>query len=162
MVYTFLVNMDKFEKETREIISEISEVLGKEILSTSYRFEFLGVPHSAPKSLDDGKMAIYIFKYKDTYLKIGKVGAKSKARYTSQHYLPNSSISNLAKSILKDESFLNVHAITEKNVGEWIKDNCQRINILIDKELGHFALSLIEAMLHYKYQPKYEGLSIVC
>ncbi|MDQ6577004.1 MAG: hypothetical protein Q5546_08645, partial [Haemophilus parahaemolyticus] len=100
--------------------------------------------------------------YKDTYLKIGKVGAKSKARYTSQHYLPNSSISNLAKSILKDESFSNVHAITEKNVGEWIKDNCQRINILIDKELGHFALSLIEAMLHYKYQPKYEGLSIVC
>ena len=145
--------MDKFEKETRKIISEISEVLGKEILSTGYRFEFLGVPHSAPKSLDNGKMAIYIFKYKDTYLKIGKVGAKSKARYTSQHYSPKSSISNLAKSILKDEVFSISHSITKENVGQWIKDNCQRINILIDEELGRLALSLIEAALHYKYNP---------
>ena len=149
--------MDKFEKETRKIISEISEVLGKEILSTSYRFEFLGIPHRAPKFLDNGKMAIYIFKYKDTYLKIGKVGAKSKARYTYQHYSPKSSNSNLAKSILKDEVFSISHSITKENVGQWIKDNCQRINILIDEELGRLALSLIEAALHYKYNPKYEG-----
>ena len=161
MVYVVL-NMDDFEKDTREIISQISRILGKEIPETSYRFEVLGVPHLAPKSLAKGKMAIYIFKYKDSYLKIGKVGAKSKPRYIYQHYQPDSSPSNLAKSILKDELFSISHSITKDNVGQWIKDNCQRINILIDKELGHFALSLIEAMLHYKYQPKYEGLSSVC
>jgi hypothetical protein len=47
--------------------------------------------------------------------------------------------------------------ITEENVGEWIKSNCRRIDIEIDADLGAFTLELVEAILHYKYTPKYEG-----
>jgi hypothetical protein len=74
----------------------------------------------------------------------------------SQHYNPKSAISNLAKSILSDSNMKNL-GITEANVGDWIKHNCRRIDIIIDMEVGIFALELIEAVLHYKYCPVYEG-----
>ncbi len=35
-------------------------------------------------------------------VKVGKVGANSSARFCSQHYLPGSSGSNLAKSLLSE------------------------------------------------------------
>jgi hypothetical protein len=40
---------------------------------------------------------------------------------------------------------------------EWMKNNLRRIDILIDKNLGKFALNLVETSLHYIYKPKYEG-----
>ena len=49
--------------------------------------------------------------------------------------------------------------INEDDVGEWIKRNCRRIDIEINVDLGIFALEFIEAVLHYKYTPKYEGYS---
>lgn len=42
-------------------------------------------------------------------------------------------------------------------MGEWIKNNCRRVDILIDESLGGFALELVEAILHYRFRPKYEG-----
>jgi hypothetical protein len=47
--------------------------------------------------------------------------------------------------------------ITENNIGDWIKNNCRRVDILLDWDLGIFSLELIEAALHYKYEPVYEG-----
>ena len=49
--------------------------------------------------------------------------------------------------------------INENNVGDWIKSNCYRIDILMDSDLGIFTLELIEAALHYKYEPVYEGFA---
>ena len=42
-------------------------------------------------------------------------------------------------------------------MGEWIKSNCYRNDVLLDISLGVFALELVEAALHYKYKPTYEG-----
>lgn len=49
--------------------------------------------------------------------------------------------------------------IHENNVGDWIKNNCRRIDILLDTSLVIFILELIEAVLHYKYEPIYEGFA---
>lgn len=62
----------------------------------------------------------------------------------------------LAASILADKNMAD-KGITKDNVGGWIKNNCRRIDILLDVSLGIFALELVEAALHYKYEPKYEG-----
>ena len=35
--------------------------------------------------------------------------------------------------------------------------NLDRIDILLEDSLGVFTLNLLEACLHYKYKPKYEG-----
>jgi len=109
-----------------------------------------------PSSLPNGKMAVYIFIHNNEFLKIGKTGLKSAARFTSQHYNPKSAPSTLAKAILNDERFTNLN-ISEGDIGTWIEQNCRRIDILINEALGVFALNLIESALHYRYEPKYEG-----
>lgn len=48
----------------------------------------------------------------------------------------------------------------DNNVGEWIKHNCSRIDVLLDVSLGIFTLELVEVALHYKYEPTYEGFII--
>lgn len=118
--------------------------------------EVLTEPHK-PTSLPEGKMAVYGFYHMDIWLKVGKVGPNSKARYKSQHYLPNSTNSNLAKSILKDSSFCKTHSLDSDNIKTWMLANLVRFNILIDKEQPDALLSLLEAYLHLKLEPKFEG-----
>ncbi len=108
-----------------------------------------------PIKLPKDKMSVYSFVYNDRFLKIGQANTRSNARYQSQHYHPRSSGSNLANSMLKDpafSSFLNVDNITS-----WIKDNCEIYDVIIDARLGKVTLNFIEGLLHYKYNPKYEG-----
>ncbi|MBN8571316.1 MAG: hypothetical protein J0M18_16970 [Ignavibacteria bacterium] len=108
------------------------------------------------KKLPDNCMAIYIFKTKNEYLKVGKVGPKSRARYLHHHYNPKSSGSNLAKSILKDSSFISdFEAI--KDVKNWIIRNTIRTNIIVKANKGSLFLNLFEAFLHCRLKPKYEG-----
>lgn len=142
----------------KKTILDITDVLGRPIDTTKFEIIERGLPHSVPRKLPTGKMAVYTFIYNGTFLKIGKVGPNSNARYTSQHYNPGSSKSNLAKSILEDPD-MKTHCITENNIGTWIKNNCHRIDIEMDVSLGIFTLELVEAVLHYKLNPKYEGFS---
>jgi hypothetical protein len=85
------------------------------------------------------------------------VGPKSQARYTSQHYSPNSSKSNLAKSLLAHKNELNLSVLNDRNVGDWIKNNTDRANILIDSSYGVFLLSLMESFFQCRYKPIFEG-----
>lgn len=89
-------------------------------------------------------MGIYTFIYQEKFLKVGKAGPNSDARFRSQHYKPMGSQSNLAKSILNDGEFSHLH-ISMETVGEWIKHNTRRINLFIDASLGIFVLNFIEA-----------------
>lgn len=43
------------------------------------------------------------------------------------------------------------------NVTVWIKQNCERYDVILDASLGKMLPDYIEGMLHYKYLPKYEG-----
>lgn len=114
-----------------------------------------GIPHKLTK-LNEDFMVVYTFAFQGLYLKIGKAGPQSFARVNSHHYNPGSSNSNLAKSILADPHF-GKFALTNENIKDWIKNNTTRIDILIEKRLGIFVLNFVEACLHLKYQPKYEG-----
>lgn len=141
--------------ELNSIIQTVSESLGIIIPSESYKIILREKPHN-PCSLPIGKMAVYMFRYGEQILKIGKVGPKSNARFQNQHYNPNSAQSNLAKSIINDENMVSI--IGKTPIDKWIKNNCDRIDIIIDeKSVPEFTLELIEAILHYKYRPKYEG-----
>lgn len=138
-------------------INNVFNILDNPLDHNKYEIIDRGLPH-VPQSLRPGCMGVYSFYYEDRFLKIGKTGAKSNARFLSQHYNPNSSSSNLASSILKDPNmaYLNLNS---QNISDWIKTHCRRIDILIDESLGVFTLELVEAILHYKYKPLYEGFS---
>lgn len=138
-----------------KIINEVSSILGKPIDKGKYKIIDRGIPHQ-PKNLSHNMLGIYTFYYEGKFMKIGKAGVNSKARFLSQHYNPRSAQSNLAASILSD-SRMQGKGLNENNIGDWIKNNCRRIDILFDSDLGIFTLGLIESALHYKYEPMYEG-----
>ncbi len=114
-------------------------------------------PHKPPGKLPDGKMAVYVFLLNDLCLKVGKVGPQSHARYVSQHYHAKSSGSNLAKSVLHGKSELNFLGVNELNVGDWIKENTDRVNFLLDRGKGVPLLNLLESYLQCRLKPIFEG-----
>lgn len=111
-----------------------------------------------PSQLPRESMAVYIFmdKNNDICLKVGKVGGNSNARYQSQHYNPESSQSNLAKSILNDPAY-NIDSDSRKNIGHWIRQNTKRINLKLHSDKGIPTINLLEAFLQIRLNPKYEG-----
>jgi hypothetical protein len=121
-------------------------------------------------TLPKGKMAVYIFFYNDECLKVGKAGPNSRPRYSSHHYNPHNSGSNLSKSLLLDKKS-PCDTKSKRTIGEWIKNNTRRINILLDerldeqmdeqqnKRLGMFVLNFVEAYFQVKFKPRYEGRS---
>lgn len=115
----------------------------------------IDMPHQ-PKTLPHQMMGIYTYWYNGEFLKIGKAGLNSNARFLSQYYNPRSARSTLTASILQDDRMQGI-GINESNIGQWIRNNCRRIDILLDSDLGIFSLELIKESLHYKYEPVYEG-----
>jgi hypothetical protein len=143
--------------EIDNLIQEVTLAIGKPILKDRYDIVDRGVPHMPPTRLPDGKMAVYMFLLDDEFLKIGKANYRSNARFCSQHYGLNAP-STLAKSLLSD-SKMSRSGIASANIKDWIKTKCRRIDVIIDADLGIFALDLIEGIMHYKFEPKYEGFA---
>ncbi len=75
--------------------ASIAEISGVRLPVDAIDVEFLSKPHLPPSIFPQEKMAVYVFLWGDLCLKVGKIGPRSKARYTSQHYNPKSSNSNL-------------------------------------------------------------------
>lgn len=135
----------------------VAEIAGINLPNDFISVESLPAPHTPPSSLPKGKMAVYIFFWKGQCLKVGKVGPNSQARYTSQHYSRSSSKSNLARSIMSEGTTLGMPGVSESNVGAWIKSNIDRINLLLNARYGIATLSLLEAFLHSRLKPRFEG-----
>ena len=79
------------------------------------RVEALPAPHASPSRLPAGQMAVYVFTHGDDVLKVGKVGPKSQARYTSQHYSPGSAQSTFAASMIVAQFALAMHSLMRYN-----------------------------------------------
>ena len=120
------------------------------------KVEYLEAPHKPPSVLPAGKMAVYGFWHSGAWLKVGMAGPNSNARYTSQHYNPNSARSTLAASLLKDPRMSGKPDFDPKAVKAWIKSRCSRVNILLDAQHGMLLLRLLEAFLHLRLKPRYE------
>ena len=114
-----------------------------------------GLSSHIPQSLPSNKAAVYIFKWQDSYLKVGKVNSNSNARYQSQHYNSESSKSNLAKSILQDAELQML--LVNSNVSQWIKTNTTRFNIIIPSSLGKNFVHFAEAFFILKCNPRFEN-----
>ena len=134
--------------------------------------EVLTAPHQRPKRLPQGKAAVYVFLTRWRCLKVGKVGSKSAARFTSQHYLPRSSQSNLAKSLIAyrnslvtEEDFATASVFTdavswnEDTIGNWIAENATRIHFFIDESQPRAVVSLLEVFLQCRLGPMFEDRS---
>lgn len=182
------------EKEKIKDIKNIEDLKGimdpilKKVGYTDFNWNEVTIDckekHERPEELKNGEVAVYIFKYKDKYLKIGKVGENSNNRFRYQHYNPNSCNSNLALQLLKDKdgnkfkddenklkkirdmlpkSFIvkedKVSKETREEISEWIFKNTTRTNIyfnLSNNKNKYLILSLFEIALQCYFNPIYE------
>jgi hypothetical protein len=145
--------------EALDAFAEVLQLATCDFDVTQIELNILTNPHKPPSFLPSGKIAVYSFFHKGQCLKVGKVGAKSQARYVSQHYLPKSSMSNLAKSLTKSKNWSDQFALAEDSVGTWIKTNTDRMNFLLPESAGMDVLSLLESFLHCRWKPEFEGKS---
>jgi hypothetical protein len=135
----------------------VANLAGHPLSPNELECEYLPAPHRAPSRLPTGRMAVYCFWSGGSWLKVGKAGPNSQARYTSQHYNPASAPSTLAASLLRDGRMKTVDGFTDARPGDWIKASCCRVNILIPTQMRRELLSLLEAFLHVRLTPRYEG-----
>lgn len=135
----------------------VARLAGIELPPAAVEIERLPAPHLPPTKLPHGKMAVYVFTKGPDVLKVGKVGAKSQARYTSQHYNPGSAMSTLAASIIADSAQHTLSEADAARIGLWIRESVDRVNFLIDESLGIRVLTLLEAFLQCRLNPRYEG-----
>lgn len=132
------------------------------------RVQSLGRPH-VPAPLPVGWQGVYCFQYESAWLKVGKAGTKSGARWISQHYNPGSAMSTLAFSLVKYGHFASVdhpslpdlrprlQTVSPDDIGEWIRRHTERVNIVIRAEMGREGLAHLEAIAHRVLKPVFEG-----
>ncbi|MDX8477012.1 hypothetical protein RFN28_00815 [Mesorhizobium sp. VK24D] len=139
-----------------EAFSVVAQLGNSTLLRHELVVEYLDAPHRPPSRLPSGKVAVYGFWANGCWLKIGKVGSNSHARYTSQHYNPGSAPSTLAASLRGDEAMTTIAGFDAAFPGAWIKEYTCRANILMAADKPREMLSLLEAFLHLRLRPRYE------
>ncbi|MGB6086962.1 hypothetical protein [Parvibaculum sp.] len=144
-------------KEVLADFATVARLAGVSLTQGDIRLEELPAPHTPPARLPAGHMAVYVFSFGADVLKVGKVGPKSQARYTSQHYNPGSSQSTLAASMIADAEWLGLGETERAGIGSWIRSNVDRVNVLIPAPHGIPVLTLLESFLQCRLRPRYEG-----
>ena len=131
--------------------------------------EHLPAPHRPPSKLPLSATAVYVFSLSPTYgatcaagpnrvLKVGKVGAKSAPRFCSQHYLPGSSRSNLAKSLLNERvlwHYLGIEQLDDGGIKAWMCEHLDRDHIFIVGQPG--LERQVERYFRGRLGPAFEG-----
>jgi hypothetical protein len=143
--------------ETVQRLRRALETAGENLPVQSILAECSGPPHRQPTGQPDGRPAVYAFFYQERCLKCGQVGPNSASRYTSQHYNPNSSNSNLASSLLKRGREIGLPEFSSTEIGVWIKNNTARVNLLFPVTTSKRTLNFVEAFLHLSWRPVFEG-----
>jgi len=144
-------------KQTLDDFATIARPAGVTLAADDIRVEALPAPHASLTRLPAGQMAVHVFTHGDDVLKVGKVGPKSKARYTSQHYNSGSANSTLAASMIADAERMGLGEVDMAEIGNWIRANVDRVNILLPAHLGMPVLTLLESFLQCRLRPRYEG-----
>jgi hypothetical protein len=99
----------------------VASLAGVDLSDDDLEIRKLQAPHRPPTALPPGRIAVYVFSYGPSCLKVGQAGARSQPRYTSQHYNPRSAMSTLAKSILADKARYGLMDEIESGIGAWIR-----------------------------------------
>lgn len=140
--------------------TQVSMLAGMPLSEAQIKHEVVIPPHQ--KLVLPPKMAaVYVFSLSSNpsiVLKVGKAGAKSLARFASQHYLPLSCKSNLAKSISTERDVcrvLGIPDVDQTSAGQWLRTHTDRDHFFIEQNTA--ALSLFECFLHCRLKPLFEG-----
>ena len=113
-------------------------------------------PHRPPGALR-GRGAVYSFFWPERgeFLKVGKAGSGTEQRYRYQHYGAKAR-STLFKDLRGNCRELGVPC-EDGALKDWMHQHLARADILLAPGYDDFALSLLEAFLHLRWRPRFEG-----
>jgi len=122
----------------------------------AYEVDIRWPPHTPPAALK-GRGAVYSFFWPERgeFLKVGKAGSRTEARYRYQHY-GDQARSTLFKDLKENCEVLGVPC-DDGALKEWMYANLAQADILLAPGYAPFVLSLLEAFLHLRWSPRYEG-----
>ncbi len=160
-----MIDRRRMLDEFREAATRVG-LLGEAVLLSH---EHLPAPHRPPSRLLAGSTAVYVFSLSADYgttcpagpnrvLKVGKVGANSSARFCSQHYLPGSAGSNLAKSLLAERvlwPYLGIEQLDQAGIKAWMCEHLDRDHIFVAGQPG--LEREIERYFRGRLGPVFEG-----
>jgi hypothetical protein len=126
--------LDELVSEAIDDFRKVAALAYTEFSTESLTVEISPKPHKSPRSLPTGQ-------------------------YTSQHYNPGSAMSTLAQSILTNPTKVGAVNIDPLSAGDWIRKHTDRVNLLLPATFGIPLLSLLEAFLHVRWKPVFEGRS---
>ncbi|WP_129353808.1 hypothetical protein [Solidesulfovibrio carbinolicus] len=150
----------------QDLVNEM-QTDGISVSSNDILIERIPPPHASLKFVED-HFAIYVFSLLSTdgtltrsgrTLKVGSVQHGSAPRFYHHHYRPNSSNSNLAKSIISNEWLwrcLSIKTLDANNVGQWIKQNTLRDHLFIPRKFINLQF-MIERYVRGRLGPVFEG-----
>ena len=154
-----------------EVDALVSEWLKSEpsVRLEQIRTEIQKAPHRA-SPLPKGWQGVYMFRYSSVWLKVGKAGPNSNARWQSQHYSPRAAVSNLAYSLLRyarpaeveDPRLpaslkVQLERVGPDEIGDWIKQHTARCNLLLDARVDQSVLAHLENLAIAALRPVFEG-----
>lgn len=139
--------------------TQVATIAGVPVSPEDITVEEWPAPHRPPTKLPTGMQAVYVFLYAGLCLKVGKAGPNSAGRYCNHHYGVNRAPSTLAKSLVAVQSTLGLSGLNDTNVSVWIRQQTDRVNLLLPVGAGVFALSLLEVFLQCRLQPLLEGFA---
>lgn len=126
------------------------------VRSFEYEIEVRWPPHKPPGGLNGhGAVYAYYWPERGAFLKVGKAGAKSSQRYQYHHYGPNAG-STLFKDLKKECDILGIPC-EEKRLKSWMYAHLARADVLLAPGYDPQVLALLEAFLHLRWRPRYEG-----
>lgn len=137
----------------------VAAVASVPVLPGSIEVEEWPAPHRPPTKLPTGMQAVYVFLHAGRCLKVGKAGPKSAGRYCNHHYGVDRAPSTLARSLVAAQATLGVCGLDDSNVSAWIRQNTDRVNLLMPVGAGVFALSLLGVFVQCRLQPLLEGFA---
>lgn len=131
---------------------------------------FKGLRTARRRSLRAGKACTHFVIRALIWLKVGKAGPNSNARWQSQHYNSGAAMSNLACALLRYAQLgeaedprlpaafkLRLQGVKPEDIGDWIKQHTDRCNLLLDARLGRCLVSNLETLAIATLKPVFEG-----
>ncbi|WP_457630930.1 hypothetical protein [Oceanithermus sp.] len=135
-------------------VRQMNRYLQEPVSRETFDVEVLTPPHF-PRALPGGKQAVFAFYWpeRERFITVAIAGPNSNARFQSQHYLPASSGSNLARKLLQHREDLGLEDIDEHTVGLWMKGNLARVNIYLPAAVGREVLKYLKDYLKLVWEP---------
>jgi len=144
------------EEAVRGFVEQLSRYFKEPIDPGMFQVEVLPPPHF-PRAMPPGKQSVFAFYWpkQGQFLLVALAGPNSNARFQSQHYLPASSGSNLARKILQHKKTLGIEDLEKATVGMWMKGNLARINIFLPASVDKEILKYLKDYLKLIWSPMF-------